>query len=364
MTFRLAVSVIFVGLAATTSALTAPAVQRATQTASTIDNKLATFERYLTALARQSRLAGLSATVVSQGSTVWERGLGYRDVESRLPATPDTLYQVASLTKTFTSTLLLQCVERGQLNLDAPIAQFTSEIREPGATVRHVLTHTSAGTPGGRFAYDGDRFLALTSVVEQCHGLPYRVALTTSILDRLGMADSVPGQDLDAPSPALRALFDQPTLDRYASALTRLAKPYVPTGRASFKTGIAPPKGIFASAGLVTSVRDLVRYDRALDDSVLLLPATQDLAWTQARTTAGAAIPYGLGWFVQSSRGERIVWHYGLFGSYSALYLKIPGRRLSLIVLANGDGLSAQFPLALGDVTRSPYARTFLSLFQ
>jgi CubicO group peptidase (beta-lactamase class C family) len=104
-------------------------------------------------------------------------GTVFRTSTPASAATPDTLYDIASLTKTFASTLLMQCVERGTLILDDPIRRYTSAIPETNATVRHVLSHTSQGTPGAEFRYDGNRYAALTDVVAACHGRPFRQAL-------------------------------------------------------------------------------------------------------------------------------------------------------------------------------------------
>src|SRR6185436_18010929 len=85
---------------------------------------------------------------------------------------------------------------------------------------------------------------------------------------------------------------------------------------------------------------------------------------TAGVTTAGERIPYGLGWFVQDIEGERVVWHYGLWGdSFSSLILKVPARGLTVVLIANSDGLSAKFPLAAGDVMVSPFAAAFLRIF-
>jgi hypothetical protein len=74
--------------------------------------------------------------------------------------------------------------------------------------------------------------------------------------------------------------------------------------------------------------------------------------------------PFGLGWLAQSYQGEKLVWHFGQFpDAFSSLILKVPNRRLTLILLANSDGLSAPFSLSDGDVTSSLFARTFLRLF-
>ena len=77
----------------------------------------------------------------------------------------------------------------------------------------------------------------------------------------------------------------------------------------------------------------------------------------------GAAQPHALGWFVQSHRGTRLVWHYGYWAQFSALYLKVPGREMTLILLANSGELSSPFPLGAGDMTKSAFAHTFLRMF-
>jgi hypothetical protein len=78
---------------------------------------------------------------------------------------------------------------------------------------------------------------------------------------------------------------------------------------------------------------------------------------------AAQRLPYALGWFVQQYNATRVVWHYGLWPQYSALYLKVPDRQLTLIILGNSGGVSEAFGLADGDVTASPFARAFLRLF-
>ena len=64
-----------------------------------------------------------------------------------------------------------------------------------------------------------------------------------------------------------------------------------------------------------------------------------------------------------ASAAARVIWHYGQWAQYSALYIKVPEQRLTLILLANSGGLGEAFPLAAGDVMVSPFARAFLGLF-
>jgi CubicO group peptidase (beta-lactamase class C family) len=323
--------------------------------------RIARLETELDGLRRQQAVPGLSAAVVRDGQVAWAHGYGSADVERAVAATPDTPYRIASLTKTFTSMMLMRCVERGTLDLDTPIRRYTTAIPEASATVRHVFTHTSAGTPGTSYAYDGDRFAALTPVVEACAGAPYRVALAEQILEPLAMLDSVPGQDLEAPSPQLAALFPAATVARYQQVLLRIARPYQTVNNRAVP-GAYPPKGISASAGLVSTVLDLARYDAAIDAHALLSAPLQEAAWTAPVSAQGRPNPYAQGWFVQQASGRRLVWHYGLWPTFSSLILKVPEQRLTVILLANSDGLSAPWPMAAGDVTRSDFARAFLEI--
>jgi CubicO group peptidase (beta-lactamase class C family) len=329
-----------------------------------LEARLVRLDASLEVLRRGYAIPGLSAAVVQNQRVVWEMGYGLDDTERGRAATPDTPYPVASLTKTFTSVLLLQCVEEAKLNLEDPIRKYTSRLPEAGATVRDVLTHTSEQTPGQVFRYNGDRYVELTPVVEACTGQPYRVALAKRILDPLAMRDSVPGHDLESLGPTLQPLFDLGTLERYRAVLARIAKPYTRSNPFQVEPSEYPPRGINASAGLVSTVRDLASYDAGLDNHLLLAEETLEMAWTPAVSRAGGTLPYGLGWFVQQYQGERVVWHFGDWpDSFSSLIVKLPGRNLTLILLANSDGLSEPFPLASGDVTASTFAALFLRLF-
>jgi CubicO group peptidase (beta-lactamase class C family) len=339
-------------------AATMPRAER--QASAELEHKIGLFTRYLDPLRAQASIPGLSATVVAGGRVVWEGGFGYADVEARIGAAPDTPYRIASLTKTFASMLLLKCVENGTLDLDQPMRSFGLTAGDLGATVRQVLAMASDPPGGSAYRYDGNRYATLTTVVDVCARAPFRQALQSQILDRLGMIDSVPGQDLEAPAAEVAALFDAATLTRHRSVIARLAKPYATqNGRAVLAD--YPPRGINAAAGLISTVRDLVRYNAAIDAGTLLRRETQTLAWTPFVLSGGPRSPYGLGWFTQSTTAGRAVWHYGLWPTFSSLILKLPERDVALILLANSDGLNARFPLADGDVTVSPFARAFIA---
>ena len=112
------------------------------------------------------------------------------------------------------------------------------------------------------------------------------------------------------------------------------------------------------------TVRDLAKFHLALKAGVLLRADTLALAWQAPIDRDGRRLPHGLGWFVQSYNGETIVWQFGVTDNgSSSLWVTVPGRGLTLILMANSSGLARPFNLAAGDLTVSPFARLFLGLF-
>jgi len=83
--------------------------------------------------------------------------------------------------------------------------------------------------------------------------------------------------------------------------------------------------------------------------------------FTATRSTRGETLPYGLGWFVREYLGLHVVWHYGLVSGYSSLFVRVPSRDLTLIVLADSSALSDEPRLLDGDLERSPAALAFLA---
>jgi CubicO group peptidase (beta-lactamase class C family) len=320
------------------------------------------FESYLESLRAQAGIPGMSAALVQNGQIVWERGFGFQNQESRIRATPDTPYPIADISQTFASVLVLQCAEERRLRIDDTLKQHGGAVPESSATLRQVLSHASAGA--GSFHYDPERYAQLTPVVESCLPQPYRKSVAVNVLERLGMRDSVPGRDLADRTALTEPLFADEILDRYHRVLERIAVPYKvdKRGRAT-RTEVAV-EGINAAGGLVTTVRDFARYDAALDEAVLLSKDTLGVAWSNATGAEQTTLPTGLGWFVQSHKGEPVVWHFGqITNGYSSLVVKLPSRHLTFILFANSDGLSAPFQLDSGDVTRSIFATLFLRLF-
>ena len=267
---------------------------------------------------------------------------------------------------TLASTLILSAPSRRSLALDDLLRpSYGIALPEAGVTIRQILTHSSAAPPGESFHYDPDRYAQLARVVEACVPQPYRKTVAVQLLERLAMKDSVPGRDVQDDPIVAQSLFAESVQQRYRDVLERLAMPYKidKKGRSSRSVDLTP-ESISASSGVISTVRDLARFDAALDSALLLRDETLSAAWTNAVGRDRMPLPTGLGWFVQKYNAEAVVWHFGLTpNGYSSLILKIPAKRLTLILLANSDGLSSPFDLASGDVTKSLFAMLFLRLF-
>jgi CubicO group peptidase (beta-lactamase class C family) len=310
------------------------------------------------------KIPGLSVAVMENDQPLWAEGFGYADLENKVPATPDTLYHLASVTKTFTAILVHRLAEQGKLDLDEPVSRYSKDFNDDRVRIRHLLSHTSDGpVPGERFSYNPERFEYLKTILEQKTGKPLRQLFVETFLDPLDMRDSVPGPDLarDAGKwPMLRAA----NLERYPQVLKRFAEPYTYYGDGEILHDSYPPDDFWVSAGLLSTVRDMAKYDAAVDRHALLTKATLDKAWTPVLSNAGQPLPMGLGWWITDYRGTRLVYHYGHWGTgFSALYLKVPSRRLSMVMFANSEALADHHYQINEDVTNDLFACAFLQTF-
>jgi len=313
------------------------------------------FDQRLESLRQQAHIPAISVAIAENQRIAWSKGYGTADLATNRLASDATVYHFASLTKPFASAILLQLSEEGKISLDDPVANYGIVLPSPPSgiiRIRHLLSHTSSGIPGTTYSYDGDRFSLLDSVIARATGGSFATELVRRIVQPLGLASI-------APNPGAAA-FSATGLDRstyeanLARGYTYANGKYVPT----------PYPTLFSSAaGLTGSVLDLAAFSMALDRGDVLGQAERDLAFTPTVSVAGDTLPYGLGWFSTRYKGERIVWHYGLWTAISSLIIKVPSRNLTFVVLANSDALSAPYPLAAGRLDSSPWARAFLDAF-
>jgi CubicO group peptidase (beta-lactamase class C family) len=314
--------------------------------------------------ARLLRLPGYALAVAKEGQIIYLQTDGYADLEQRRPIRVDSIFPVASITKTFTAALMMQYAEAGRIRLDDYLTDYPQIddvaawlYSSPDIRIRHVLSHTSQGAiPGDVFSYNGNRFNYVYGVFVKMSGetdyaRAFAGEVKKGILGRLGLKDTL-------------TEFPDAAGDAHT---TRIVTPYrYDATRATFVADgdlRTAHKHAYPNSGMLSTLADLARYADALDRTALMSKASVATMTAPFRLNDGADSPYGLGWFSEELGGLSLNWVYGLGPSYASVLIHVPGARLSLIFLANNDGPTASLRLNYGNVLQFPLAAPFLRRF-
>jgi CubicO group peptidase (beta-lactamase class C family) len=317
---------------------------------------------YIESLRIQAGIPGLAVAVVGRDNIIWDQAFGRQDLEKAIDTRTDTPFHLDALTQIFSSSLALRCVEEGRLSLDDRIGQFKSGSSEPNATIRQLLTHTTGASSNPIFDYRPERLEPLTAAVRACEGSSYRESLM-NLFVRLAMRDSVPGPDAIHLEPPAEGIPDPAARERFTHVLQRLATPYSVDKQKRASPSKYPATTLTPASGLISTVWDIAQFDLDLKDG-FLLPETLALAWTAPSGVNGQPLPHGLGWFVQTYNGEKIVWQFGVGqNASSALVVMLPARGMTYILLANSTGLVEPLPMAAAQLMASPFVRVLLGFF-
>lgn len=297
------------------------------------------FKKDLDTLQAYFDIPGIAALVAKGEDVLFEHYSGFSDVENQVLVNEQTIFPIASLTKVFSGILALQLQEAGQLDLDAPLLQyFPNQEIFPGVQIKHVLSHTSQGTPGENFYYSY-RFGALTRVLEMAGDTSLEALVEQHILSPLALTNTFPIPDSNS----------------IGKRKDLLAQPYV-LGEDGLEKG--PLEwGYSTSAGLASNLKNLHQLSLALDQNQLITEASKQLLYEGLNQEH----PYGYGIFSQSFQGINIYWAYGQYDGYSSLFIKVPQKDLTLVLLANNNLMSDPARLIYGDVFSSLFAHSFFN---
>jgi CubicO group peptidase (beta-lactamase class C family) len=206
-------------------------------------------EAQLENLRQELRIPALSAAVVKDQKILWAKGFGYADVENKVPATEHTPYHLASLTKTFASTILMQLVQEGKINLDDPVSKYGINLESNGIIrVKHLLSHTSEGTPGENYRYNGNRFGELDKVVEKATGKSFAELLIEKILDPLGLNETAPNVPRIVPTKS-PAGADSAAEEEVKTTVTSIAAGFNSGNLDQIERFVAPQANSFLGQG-------------------------------------------------------------------------------------------------------------------
>lgn len=304
---------------------------------------------YVQAQMREAHIPGLSLAVIRQGKIVKIKGYGLANVELKVPATPETMYRVASLTKPFTATAIMLLVHDGKIDLDERVRRYYDKLPDAWKeiTVRQLLNHTSGikdylndlhsstqngateeeiisalgglplnFKPGARFHYSNSGYLLLDLILQKITGTDYEAYLTERVFRPLGMKNT-------------RRNRPQAIIPDRAGGYSYIK------GQIYNSDYLEPTLYTNADAGLIANVRDLARWDMALNTDHLLTEAERKQMWTRATLKDGAAAPYGLGWSIEEINGHRVVFHTGRLVGATSVIDRYPDDRLTVIILTN-----------------------------
>jgi serine beta-lactamase-like protein LACTB len=315
---------------------------------------------------RRLKIPGLSVAAVIDGKIVYDTAFGLADVENGVTATPTTRFRTASLAKPLTATGVMVLVERGRIDLDAPIQKYCPAFpqKEHTVTARLLLGHLagvrhygrpgeSLGTqhffavadslaifkgdpllhrPGDKYLYSTFGYSVLGCAIEGASGQTYSAFMQEHVMKPGGMT--------------------QTAIDELYLILPNRARGYQLLTEEGFRSlpptaqAIAKPNEIYnaplhdtsmkmAGGGWLTTAADMVRFADALMSGRLVTAATLDQMWTSQKTPDGKETGYGLGFGVRTTNGTRAISHTGNQAGAASVLRISPARKAAVVVLGN-----------------------------
>lgn len=298
------------------------------------------------------KVPGMSVAVIRDGVVVKAQGYGFANLEHRVPASAETIYQSGSVGKQFTAMLIVMLSQQGKIGLDDSLRKYFPDAPDAWTpiTIRHLLTHTSGlssdiyakaidlrrdysedelfevlGTlplefqPGQRFSYSNAGYVLLGILIRKVTGRFYGDVLHDLIFQPAGMKTA--------------RIIDEGAIVPNRAAGYRLVEQEL-----NNQNWVSPTLNTTADGSLYLSVLDLVKWDAALQGDQLVTPTVRQSMWTPYTLSDGNAGPYGLGWFVSQRNGHAVVEHGGSWQGFDTHIAHFPDQRLTVVVLANLRG--------------------------
>ncbi len=306
--------------------------------------------QFIEAQMRKQQIPGLSLAVVKDGKLLLTHGYGLADVELNVAATPESVFQIQSITKMFVASAMMMLQREGKLSLDDELGKHLEGIPDSwkGITIRRILNHTSGikdyinepfGSlriditdeevlkqstqrplnfqPGERYAYCNTGYLIAGMIIRKHTGKAYGEFLRERIFEPLGMTQTRI-QEIDAIIP------------RRASGY-RIIDGKLRKGEFIAQSVLSYPGG-----GIVSTVLDMAKFDAMWQDGRIIDDSMRKEMWTTGKLNDGSRTGYGLGFGIGDLRGLRQITHSGgHVTGFATRYTIYPQQRLSVIVLTN-----------------------------
>lgn len=313
-------------------------------------------DHYIHEQMQRKHIPGLSLAVIQDGVTVSEKNYGLANLELSVPTTSDTVYEIASITKGFTAAAIMLLVAEGKLSLDESLARFRPGLPDAWqtVTVRRLLTHTSGipqwevawdredltieeidqgafgrplrFAPGTEFEYVDTNYNILGMIIHQLTGAPYDAFLRERIFQPLGMSATRHND--------VRAIVAN-RAEGYDWENEQLRKSFRIQWNNINRSPSVPANA--ANGGLLSSLRDLIKWDAALTSGQILSHRQQNELWSPLLLNNGLPVPYEHDWHVKYLRGHPFIEFGGGVWGFTTCMARFIDDRLTIIILTNQD---------------------------
>lgn len=291
-----------------------------------------------------------TALVAIDGYPVAEYCNGYSDLNTKDTLNDNTVFQIASVSKSFTALSALILYERGQLDLNGSVVDYIPEFPFPKITIKNLMQHTSGLPnymyfvdnywaedrpltnedvlqlliehvtnrdchPGQRHNYSNTGYAMLALVVERVSGKRFYDFVRDEIFNPLGMTNTFAWNAVDVEN-------------------SRVAIGYASRYRGS-RHNHSPLDEVLGDKSIYSTTHDLLKYDQALYTSLLVSDTTLQQAFSPTVTTRGRSYNYGYGWRLKDMDGHHVIYHNGLWNGFTSSLTRFPDQHMTIILLNN-----------------------------
>ncbi|MGK5043473.1 serine hydrolase [Janthinobacterium sp. GB1R12] len=336
-------------------ALLCGVAQAAPAPAPALAARLADFDGWVARRMAMQRIPGVTVGF-SQGDVEWVKGYGYADLENRVPAMASSSYRLASVTKPMTAVAVLQLVEQGKVDLDAPVQTYVPyfPVKPFPVTVRQLLGHLGGidayrnsqaeqhfkehkdtrqslavfeqfdliAEPGTRFRYTSYGYNLLGAVIEGASGESYGGYMRRHVWGPLGM--------------------DATVMDDPDAVIAHRVRGYRLDGQALKNSEFVDISSRFSAGGTRASVPDMLAFGRGIHAGKILSPASVAAMVQPMATRAGRLTDYGMGWEILPTGGRYAIAHGGQQPETVTYLYSFPSRKLTIAVAANLERVNPQ----------------------
>jgi len=310
------------------------------------------------------RLPALSIALVDDQKIVWSKGYGHQDAAKKIPATPDTVYRVGSVSKLFTDVAIMRLVEQGKLDLDAPVKSYFEGFspkygpNEKTITLRMLMAHRSGlireppvgnyfdpdeptlmksifsinglptvYPPGERLKYSNAAIGLVGYVLQKRVGEKFEPYVQRTVLDPLGMT----GSSFE-PTPAVKKNLADAVMWSYHGR--EFPAP-------TFELGTAPAGCMYSSVNELAKFTSCLFAGGKANGKQILKPETIREMFTPQFAGKDERTGFGLGFFLSELDGKKRVGHGGAIYGFATDWAALPEEKLGVIVVCSRDVANA-----------------------